>query len=426
MHTSSLTMLQKYCPDLKITDNGSIGSPPSPDLPNAASTFLFGFLRPSEIGSFINFDSSTKVYNIEQKDWRTSISRQLTTAVRLASSRHREDEDREANALPSERGKNNWHYIPKLLLAGAVSTIISRTFVAPLERIKLECIIQGSGCSWTDAVRWVWTCEGPKGFWRGNMLNLFRLVPFKSINFICYDMYCNHVAQAHGGALEIRTRLVAPGGAALGGVSGCFSHMVRTEGFSSLYKGLTPALLSMGPSSAVFYGVYDMLKSSHTTSRRTNKGGGGDQGELSPLRTLIYGAIAGACAETVTYPLEVVRRQLQLQRAAKLGLGSTCMRLMKKDGVASLFVGLLPSTLQDICGTPRKDQAGMHHPRIGMHLDRRGPVGVDKRGSKGILEGQRVEPLPAGAVQVDQFHMLRHVLQPRRSCPRRSARGDQP
>ncbi|KAK1311807.1 hypothetical protein QJS10_CPA07g00310 [Acorus calamus] len=366
MHTSSLTMLQKYCPDLKITDNGSIGSPPPPDLPNAAFTFLFGFLRPSEIGSFINFGSSTKVYNIEQKDRRTSISRQLTTAVRLASSRHREDEDREANALPSERGKNNWHNVPKLLLAGAVSTIISRTFVAPLERIKLECIIQGSGCKWMDAVRWVWMSEGPKGFWRGNVLNLFRMVPFKSINFICYDMYCNHVARAHGGALEvtshdrligggmsgvlatalclpldtIRTRLVAPGGTALGGMSGCFSHMVRTEGFSSLYKGLTPALLSMGPSSAVFYGVYDMLKSSHT-----NKGDG-DQGELSPLRTLIYGAIAGACAETVTYPLEVVRRQLQLQRAAKLGLGSMCMRLMKKDGVATLFVGLLPSTLQ--------------------------------------------------------------------------------
>ncbi|KAK1297922.1 hypothetical protein QJS10_CPB14g01411 [Acorus calamus] len=192
------------------------------------------------------------------------------------------------------------------------------------------------------------------------MLNLFRLVPSKSINFICYDMYCNHIARARGGALEvtgrdrliggglsgvlatvlclpldtIRTRLVAPGGAALGGVAGCFSHMVRTEGFFSLYKGLTPTLISMGPSSAVFYGVYDMLKSSH-------------KGELGPLRTLIYGAIAGACAETVTYPLEVVRRQLQLQRAVnKLGLGSTCMRLIEKDGVGSLFVGLLPNTLQ--------------------------------------------------------------------------------
>ncbi|KAK1297921.1 hypothetical protein QJS10_CPB14g01412 [Acorus calamus] len=64
-----------------------------------------------------------------------------------------------------------------------------------------------------DTVRGVWTSEGPKGFWRGNMLNLFRMVPFKSINFICYDMYCNHVARARGGALEVtgHDRLIGGG-----------------------------------------------------------------------------------------------------------------------------------------------------------------------------------------------------------------------
>lgn len=35
------------------------------------------------------------------------------------------------------------------------------------------------------------------------------------------------------------------------------------------------------------------------------------------MRTLLYGAIAGACAEAATYPFEVVRRQLQMPSERK-------------------------------------------------------------------------------------------------------------
>ncbi|XP_008782580.4 probable mitochondrial adenine nucleotide transporter BTL3 [Phoenix dactylifera] len=266
------------------------------------------------------------------------------------------------------KGKNSWNDLPKFLLAGAVSTIISRTCIAPLERIKLECLVHGSKYSCVKLIRWIWVTEGFRGFWKGNALNLFRMVPFKSINFICYDMYLAHLLSIPGkegiknhdrligGGLSgvlatvlcipidtIRTRLVAPGGKALGGVAGCFCHMVQKEGFLSLYKGLTPALLSMGPASAVFYTVYDILKSSYLSHRKKMSG---DETELGAIRTLIYGAIAGACAETVTYPLEVVRRQLQLQQATNLGLASVFTQLMERDGVGSLFAGLFPSTLQ--------------------------------------------------------------------------------
>jgi Mitochondrial carrier protein len=35
---------------------------------------------------------------------------------------------------------------------------------------------------------------------------------------------------------------------------------------------------------------------------------------LSPRATLLFGATAGVCAEAVTYPLEVIRRKMQLER----------------------------------------------------------------------------------------------------------------
>lgn len=116
--------------------------------------------------------------------------------------------------------------------------------------------------------------------------------------------------------------------------------MVQNEGFLSLYKGLAAALISMGPASAVFYTVYDILKSSHLSETKKKRT------ELGPAWTLAYGAIAGACSETVTYPLEVIRRQLQLQQSTNLGLASAFIDLVKRGGAESLFAGLVPSTLQ--------------------------------------------------------------------------------
>ncbi|CAN6479860.1 unnamed protein product [Victoria cruziana] len=157
----------------------------------------------------------------------------------------------------------------------------------------------------------------------------------------------------------IRTKLVAPGGEALGGVIGAFCYMIQTEGFFSLYKGLAPSILSMAPSGAVFYGVYDILKSAYLHSPEGKKRliqmkqqdghevSALDQLELGPMRTLLHGAIAGACAEAVTYPFEVVRRQLQMQvHATKMSAVATCIKIVEKGGIPALYAGLVPSLLQ--------------------------------------------------------------------------------
>jgi len=170
------------------------------------------------------------------------------------------------------------------------------------------------------------------------------------------------------GFLQIRTKLVAPGGEALGGVIGAFQYMIRTEGFFSLYKGLVPSIISMAPSGAVFYGVYDILKSAYLHSpegkkriQNMHKEGqelsAFDQLELGPVRTLLNGAIAGACAEAATYPFEVVRRRLQLQvQATKLSSFATFVKIVEQGGIPALYAGLVPSLLQVLNSQP----LGMH------------------------------------------------------------------
>ncbi|KAM7257877.1 hypothetical protein ACFE04_013618 [Oxalis oulophora] len=295
------------------------------------------------------------------------------------------------------------------LWAGAVAAMVSRTCVAPLERLKLEYIVRGEQKNLIQLVSKIAKTQGLRGFWKGNLINILRTAPFKAINFTAYDTYRKRlllfsgneettnferfVAGAAAGmtatvlclpldtiirccscymivlklfnqschelrAYLIRTKIVAHGGEALGGVIGAFNHMVQTEGFFSLYKGLVPSILSMAPSGAVFYSVYDILKSAYLHSpegrkRIENMKQDGlhlnafDQLELGPSRTLLYGAIAGACAEFATYPFEVVRRKLQLQvQANRLSALATCAQIVEQGGVPALYAGLVPSLLQ--------------------------------------------------------------------------------
>ncbi|KEH20834.1 substrate carrier family protein [Medicago truncatula] len=271
----------------------------------------------------------------------------------------------------------------KHLWSGAFAAMVSRTFVAPLERLKLEYIVRGEQKNLFELIQTIATSQGLKGFWKGNFVNILRTAPFKAINFYAYDTYKNKLVRLSGneestnferfvaGAAAgvtatllclpmdtIRTVMVAPGGEALGGVIGVFRHMIKTEGFFSLYKGLVPSIISMAPSGAVYYGVYDILKSAYLHSPegmkrlRYMKEEGQElnaleQLELGTIRTLLYGAIAGCCSEAATYPFEVVRRQLQLQvRATRLNALATCVKIVEQGGVPALYAGLTPSLLQ--------------------------------------------------------------------------------
>lgn len=293
---------------------------------------------------------------------------------------HEEEEEvREKKAVMRGSGAMN---MTKHLWAGAVAAMVSRTFVAPLERLKLEYIVRGEQKNLIELIKTIAASQGLNGFWKGNFVNILRTAPFKAINFFAYDTYRNQLMRWSGneettnferflaGAVAgitatvlcipmdtIRTKMVAPGGEALGGVIGAFRHMIQTEGFFSLYKGLVPSIISMAPSGAVFYGVYDILKSAYLRSpegrkRIQNMKGGQElnaleQLELGTVRTLLYGAIAGAFAEAATYPFEVVRRQLQMQvRETKLSAVATCAKIVNQGGVPALYAGLIPSLLQ--------------------------------------------------------------------------------
>nr|GMC57185.1 probable mitochondrial adenine nucleotide transporter BTL3 [Ipomoea batatas] len=240
--------------------------------------------------------------------------------------------------------------VTKHLWAGAVAAMVSRTFVAPLERLKLEYMVRGEQKNLLELVRKIATTQGIKGFWKGNFVNILRTAPFKAINFYSYEKYRDQLLKISGneeatnverfiaGAAAgitatvlcipmdtIRTVMVAPGGEALGGLSGAFRHMIQTEGLFAFTR----------------------RKRLQNLRKQGQELNALEQLELGPIRTLIYGAIAGCCSEAATYPFEVVRRQLQMQvRATKMGALATCAKVVEQGGIPALYAGLTPSLLQ--------------------------------------------------------------------------------
>jgi hypothetical protein len=64
-----------------------------------------------------------------------------------------------------------------------------RTFVAPLERLKLEYILRGEQKHLFELVKTIAASQGLRGFWKGNLVNILRTAPFKAVNFYAYDTY---------------------------------------------------------------------------------------------------------------------------------------------------------------------------------------------------------------------------------------------
>lgn len=292
----------------------------------------------------------------------------------------------------------------KLLLAGMLSAIVTRTLVAPLERVKMEMVLNRGleKSSLKTAVR-IFQTEGLCGFWKGNGINVLRTAPFKAVNFLCFDLYRKALASVYGedvnsarftaGALAgitatgvcfpldvLRTRLMAgTQGHGYGGLVNTLIGIIRYEGLAALYSGCVPALIGMAPAGAVYYGVYDLLKSRHLT--RCSRDDDEDKSrELPSTAMLMYGAIAGACSEMVVYPLEVVRRKMQLQSMASASVAagaealqagashvlvlrdakaagaarrvigsrlvSACRAIVQADGMKGFYMGLKPNMLQ--------------------------------------------------------------------------------
>ncbi|KAL6528672.1 hypothetical protein OROMI_029317 [Orobanche minor] len=266
------------------------------------------------------------------------------------------------------------------LLAGGVAGAFSKTCTAPLARLTILFQVQGMHSDvavmskpsiWHEALR-IMNEEGFRAFWKGNLVTVAHRLPYTSVNFYAYEKYksvlrsipglTGHVANegsdvlVHfvGGGLAgitaasatypldlIRTRLAAQRNTIYyKGMGHALRTICRDEGFLGLYKGLGATLLGVGPSIAISFSVYESLRY-YWHSHRPN--------DSTVLVSLACGSLSGIASSTVTFPLDLVRRRMQLEGAAgrarvyNMGLVGTFGHIIRTEGAfRGLYRGIMP------------------------------------------------------------------------------------
>lgn len=126
------------------------------------------------------------------------------------------------------------------------------------------------------------------------------------------------------------------------GLFDAFLKILREEGPAELYRGLAPSLIGVIPYSATNYFAYDTLRKAY---RKFFK-----QERIGNIETLLIGSAAGAFSSSVTFPLEVARKQMQVGalsgRQVYKNVIHALVSIFEQEGIPGLFRGLGPSCMK--------------------------------------------------------------------------------
>jgi solute carrier family 25 phosphate transporter 23/24/25/41 len=112
--------------------------------------------------------------------------------------------------------------------------------------------------------------------------------------------------------------------------------MYRVEGPAAFLKGLLPTLAGVAPYAALNFASYDLLKSQFYAS-------GGQQSASS---NLVLGGLAGTAAASACYPLDTVRRRMQMRGRTYDSLFDALRTILRTEGVLGFYKGWLANTLK--------------------------------------------------------------------------------
>ncbi|EGC48241.1 peroxisomal membrane protein PMP47 [Histoplasma capsulatum var. duboisii H88] len=137
-------------------------------------------------------------------------------------------------------------------------------------------------------------------------------------------------------------------------------HIIAREGFRGLYAGLESALFGISVTNFVYYYWYEWTRSAF--EKAAVKAGRASK-KLTTAEAMIAGAIAGSATVLLTNPIWVVNTRMTAGKSGdeKDGLPggagdgksrprskstlTTLMELLRKEGPAALFAGVLPALI---------------------------------------------------------------------------------
>ncbi len=120
------------------------------------------------------------------------------------------------------------------------------------------------------------------------------------------------------------------------GLTNAFSTMYRVEGVGSLFKGLGATLAGIAPYAALNFATYDLMKKQYYTSGHKQSG----------MSNLVLGGCAGTFAASVCYPLDTVRRRMQMKGKTYNNMWDALRTISRVEGVRGFYRGWVANTLK--------------------------------------------------------------------------------
>ncbi|XP_068183478.1 mitochondrial adenyl nucleotide antiporter SLC25A24-like isoform X2 [Antennarius striatus] len=123
-----------------------------------------------------------------------------------------------------------------------------------------------------------------------------------------------------------------------GNVRSSFQYMVREGGLPALWRGNGVNVLKIAPETAIKFTAYDQIKK---VMRGKN-----DQRHLRVHERFVAGSLAGATAQTVIYPMEVLKTRLTLRKTGQYsGIADCAKQILQREGITAFYKGYLPNML---------------------------------------------------------------------------------
>eukprot|EP00918_Siedleckia_nematoides_P006007 GHVU01013112.1.p1 GENE.GHVU01013112.1~~GHVU01013112.1.p1 ORF type:complete len:329 (-),score=43.31 GHVU01013112.1:268-1182(-) len=270
-------------------------------------------------------------------------------------------------------------------LAGGVSAAISKTVVAPIERVKLLLQTQdskpeiqsGKVPRYTGIINCftrVAKEQGASTLWRGNFANVVRYFPTQAFNFAFKDtfkrmfpqcdknnefmkfLFYNMASGSLAGAASLsivypldfaRTRLAADVGKAnereFQGLGDCLRKTTQRTGFGSLYRGFVVSVQGIIVYRGAYFGLYDTAKGVMFA----------DEKKSNVVAKFVVAQGVTTMSGIASYPFDTVRRRMMMMAGRKGGediqYTSTfdCWRkVYRQEGCGAFFKGSLSNVFR--------------------------------------------------------------------------------
>ncbi|CAK9821475.1 Solute carrier family 25 member 16 [Anthophora retusa] len=271
--------------------------------------------------------------------------------------------------VESER---DYGFLLKNLIAGGVAGMCSKTTVAPLDRIKI--LLQAHSKYYKhlgilSGLKEVVKRERFLALYKGNFAQMIRIFPYAATQYTTFELYKKylgglfrkhtHIDKFLAGSAAgvtavtltypldiIRARLafqVTGEHIYIGIIHAGITIFKKEGGIRALYRGFWPTIFGMIPYAGFSFYSFEKLKylcmknAPNYFCEICDRNTGGLV--LTIPAKLLCGGIAGAIAQSFSYPLDVTRRRMQLAMMSEAthkyssGMLQTIKMIYKENGI---------------------------------------------------------------------------------------------